>query len=40
MKPRSTRYGHGTIARSHNGRYDASIYLPDGRQRIHLRTVA
>lgn len=36
---RSTRYGHGTIARSINGRWDASIYLPDGRRRARLATL-
>ena len=36
---RSTRYGHGTIARSNNGRWDASIYLPEGRRRARLATL-
>lgn len=34
-------YGHGHIARAPNGRgYDASVYLPDGRRRARLPTLA
>ena len=41
MKTSSTRYGHGRITRAPNGRgYDASTYLPDGRRRARLRTLA
>ena len=41
VKPRSTHYGHGTITRAPNKRgYDASIYLPDGRRRARLKTLA